>query len=223
MKSLRALLLCCFVAGVPVALAQVDITGPARVLDGDTLNMEGVRIRLFGVDAPESGQTCTRADGSSWPCGSAAREALETRIGERPISCRRKDVDDYGRIVAVCRLGAEDLNGWLAQNGWVVAYREYSRDYLDEEASARAARRNLWSGSFQQPQEYRRQQGNNRTAAPSDPACTIKGNISASGDRIYHVPGGEFYRQTVISAAQGERMFCSEQEARAAGWRKSRR
>ncbi len=223
MKSLRALLLCCFVAGVPVALAQVDITGPARVLDGDTLNMEGVRIRLFGVAAPESGQTCTRADGSSWPCGNAAREALQQKIGEKPVSCRRRDVDDYGRIVAVCRLGNEDLNAWLAQSGWVVAYQEYSRDYLDEEANARAARRNLWSGSFQQPAEYRRQQGSNRTAATSDPNCKIKGNISTKGDRIYHVPGGEFYQQTVITAAQGERMFCSEQEAQAAGWRKSRR
>ena len=223
MKRLVALLLGCLATGAPLALAQVDITGPARVLDGDTLNMEGVRIRLFGVDAPESDQSCTRADGASWPCGSAAREALQQKIADRQIRCRRRDVDDYGRIVAVCHLGEEDLNGWLAQSGWVVAYREYSRDYLDEEASARSARRNLWSGSFQQPAEYRRQQGNNRAAAASDPNCRIKGNISTGGDRIYHVPGGEFYQQTVISAAQGERMFCSEQEAQAAGWRRSRR
>lgn len=223
MPLLRKLLLCCLAAGASLAVAQVDITGPARVLDGDTLNMEGVRIRLFGVDAPESSQSCTRANGSSWPCGTAASEALQQKIGQQAISCRRRDVDDYGRIVAVCRLGNEDLNAWLAQSGWVVAYQEYSRDYVDEEASARAARRNIWSGSFQQPAEYRRQQGNNRAAATNDPNCRIKGNISTKGDRIYHVPGGEFYQQTVISAAQGERMFCSEQEAQAAGWRKSRR
>lgn len=207
-----------------LAFAQVQITGTARVLDGDTLDLSGVRIRLFGVDAPESAQTCTRPDGASWACGTEARQALERKLANQPLRCDKRDIDNYGRIVAVCSLGNEDINSWLAANGWVVAYRQFSLDYTDEEAAAKGARMNLWNGSFQPPEEFRRAQGNNRSATTSTEAnCKIKGNISTSGDRIYHVPGGEFYEQTMISAAQGERMFCSEQEAKSAGWRRSRR
>jgi len=144
--------------GSPIALAQLEVRGYARVLDGDTLDLQGVRIRLFGIDAPEATQTCTLASGESWPCGSAAREALERKLGNRRISCQRRDVDTYGRVVAVCRLGSEDVNGWLAGAGWVVAYRQFSDDYVDEEAAARRARLNLWQGSFELPADYRRRQ-----------------------------------------------------------------
>jgi len=214
--------------GSPIALAQLEVRGYARVLDGDTLDLQGVRIRLFGIDAPEATQTCTLASGESWPCGSAAREALERKLGNRRISCQRRDVDTYGRVVAVCRLGSEDVNGWLAGAGWVVAYRQFSDDYVDEEAAARRARLNLWQGSFELPVDYRRgrRQEAERPAA-SEPAtggnCRIKGNISRRGERVYHVPGGEFYAQTVITPTAGERLFCSEQEARAAGWRRAQR
>lgn len=214
--------------GAPIALAQLAVRGYARVLDGDTLDVQGVRIRLFGIDAPEKTQICTLATGASWPCGSAAQEALERKLGNRRVTCQRRDVDTYGRVVAVCRLGSEDINAWLAGAGWVVAYRQFSDDYVDEEAAARRARLNLWKGSFELPADYRRRERQEaERPAASEPAsgshCRIKGNISRSGERVYHVPGGEFYAQTVITPAAGERLFCSEQEARAAGWRRAQR
>jgi endonuclease YncB( thermonuclease family) len=214
--------------GAPIALAQLAVRGYARVLDGDTLDVQGVRIRLFGIDAPEKTQTCTLATGASWPCGSAAQEALERKLGNRRVTCQRRDVDTYGRVVAVCRLGSEDISAWLAGAGWVVAYRQFSDDYVDEEAAARRARLNLWKGSFELPADYRRRERQEaERPAASEPAsgshCRIKGNISRSGERVYHVPGGEFYAQTVITPAAGERLFCSEQEARAAGWRRAQR
>lgn len=209
-------------------LAQFEVSGYARVLDGDTLDLQGVRIRLFGIDAPESAQSCTRPSGQAWACGRAAREALERKLGKRQLTCERRDVDDYGRLVAVCRQGREDINGWLAAEGWVVAYRQYSEDYVDEEAAARRARLNLWDGSFEQPADYRRrgrQEAERPAATQSAPGsnCRIKGNISRDGERIYHLPGAEFYAQTRIDPAAGERLFCTEQEARAAGWRRARR
>ncbi|MDY6981812.1 MAG: thermonuclease family protein [Pseudomonadota bacterium] len=223
---------CCIIAFVSPALAQPRISGTATVRDGDTLDMDGLRIRLFGVDAPEYAQSCTRPDGASWPCGTAALDALANRIGKRRIECEQRDVDVYRRSVAVCRLDGEDLNAWLVAEGWAVAYREFSEDYVDEEESARARRLNIWNGSVQMPEAYRRQQdglgttsratNTNDSSPRADANCRIKGNISTSGERIYHVPSGEFYERTVISPNRGERMFCSEQEARAAGWRRSR-
>lgn len=221
-NSLRIALALCVVACISPVLAQPRISGTVNVRDGDTLDMDGLRIRLFGVDAPEYGQSCTRPDGSSWACGVAATNALADKIGKRRIECEQRDIDTYRRSVAVCRLNGEDLNAWLVAEGWAVAYREFSKDYVDEEERARARKLNIWNGTLQQPEDYRREQGAREASTPDDPNCRIKGNISASGDRIYHVPGGRFYEQTVITRSRGERMFCSEQEARAAGWRKSR-
>lgn len=221
--ALRALLvLCSFSAALPVQ-AQPQISGKATVIDGDTLNMDGIRIRLFGVDAPEFAQSCTRPDGSSWTCGAQARAELEKRIGARRLDCEQRDIDSYRRSVAVCRVDGEDLNAWLVASGWAVAYREFSDDYVTHEAAASAQRLNIWNGSFQQPAAFRRELEAESTRERDTRNCTIKGNISQNGDRIYHVPGGEFYEQTVISRGRGERLFCTEQEARAAGWRRSRR
>lgn len=221
-SSFKIAVACCVIALASPALAQPRISGTATVRDGDTLDMDGLRIRLFGVDAPEYAQSCTRPNGANWSCGVEAMQALAGKIGTRPIDCEQRDIDVYRRSVAVCRLNGEDLNAWLVNEGWAVAYREFSEDYVDEEERARAARRNIWNGSLQQPEAYRREQGAVDTNTRDDPNCRIKGNISSSGDRIYHVPGGEFYERTVITRSRGERMFCSEQEARAAGWRRSR-
>ena len=148
------------------------------------------------------------------------------------IRCEERDVDRYGRVVAVCRAGGEDLNAWMVERGFALAYRRYSRDYVDEEASARSARRGLWRGDFVAPWDWRRGE-RLEGAAPervqdaggsgSSDNCRIKGNVSRSGERIYHVPGAQHYERTRISPAKGERWFCSESEARAAGWRKSKR
>lgn len=87
------------------------------MVDGDTLDIGCIRIRLHGIDAPESGQLCHRRAGEALQCGQAAALALADRIGSAPISCDPRDTDKYGRTVAVCRKGAEDLNGWLVAQG----------------------------------------------------------------------------------------------------------
>jgi len=92
--------------------AASDLTGRASVIDGDTIEIYGQRIRLFGIDAPESRQTC-EADGQTYRCGQQAALALADEVGQRTVACEKRDTDRYGRIVAVCRAGGEDLNAWL--------------------------------------------------------------------------------------------------------------
>lgn len=130
--------------------------GRATVIDGDTLEVRGQRFRLHGVDAPEAGQTC-RKDGRRWRCGQEAALRLADRIGSRNVLCEERDRDRYERIVAVCHVDGEDLNAWLVRHGWALAYRSYSRDYIDEEEQARAARAGLHAGTFVAPWTYRQQ------------------------------------------------------------------
>jgi endonuclease YncB( thermonuclease family) len=204
------------------ATAAGPITGQASVIDGDTVEIHGTRIRLHGIDAPESGQSC-EARGKAWRCGQQAALALSDRIARRTVSCTAKDRDRYGRVVAVCRAGTEDLNGWMVAQGWALAYRQYSGDYVRQEASASAGKLGIWRGAFVPPWGWRR--GKRLGAAEVSQAgkCTLKGNISRSGARIYHVPGGYYYDRTRIDASKGERWFCSEAEAQAAGWHRSKR
>jgi endonuclease YncB( thermonuclease family) len=209
------------VAGVTAAEAAEPIVGWASVTDGDTLVIHGGRIRLYGIDAPESAQMCEDGSGKDYRCGQAAALALADRIGEAPILCDPRDTDPYGRTVAVCKRGTEDLNAWMVAQGHAVAFRRYSSDYAGQEAQARAAKRGIWAGTFEDPAGWRRISRGGAAARIADeptPAgskasmtCTIKGNISAKGDRIYQV----------IDERAGERMFCTEDEAKAAGWRAS--
>ena len=151
-------------------IALADITGTATVIDGDTIEVAGERIRLHGIDAPETGQTC-RAGGKVWRCGREAAFMLADRIGRSPVwhtdvnfVCEERDQDRYGRIVAVCFAGDEDINRWMVRNGWALAYRRYSTDYVDEESAASGAKAGIWAGEFVLPWEWR--QGN-RLAKPA--------------------------------------------------------
>ncbi len=158
---------------------------------------------------------------------------LAQAIGSRAVACEERDLDRYGRVVAVCRVGGRDVNAWMAAEGWAFAYRKYSRDYVGEETAARAAKRGVWRGDVVAPWDWRRgerlagegtatQPAASRPAAQADGGrCAIKGNIGKGGTRIYHVPGGRFYDRTRIDTSKGERWFCTEAEARAAGWRRS--
>ena len=137
----------------PVAFA--DMTGPARVIDGDTLEIAGERIRLHGIDAPESRQTCI-ASGERWSCGQKAEFALTDFIGDWPVRCEGQGTDRYGRTIATCYVRGEDIEAWMVVNGWALAYRRYSDDYVDEEAIAQDAQAGIWRGEFVPPWEWRR-------------------------------------------------------------------
>lgn len=208
--------------------APLEIVGRATVVDGDTLAVNQKRVRLWGVDAPESAQQCSTAQGARWPCGRRAATALDAYLEGRTVRCVQRDVDRYGRSVGECFVQNASVNAWMVRSGWAVAYREYAARYVEEEQRAKARKQNIWQGAFQMPADYRRaHRATQARSTPAQPApatgCRIKGNISSGGAKIFHQPGERDYAQTRIQIKDGERYFCSADEARAAGWRAAKR
>ena len=111
----------------------------------------------------------------------------------------------------------------MVANGWAVAYRRYSNDYVAMEQSARVRGAGQWSGAFVMPWDWRRGQRLETRGVTDDGECRIKGNIGRNGRRIYHMPGSRWYARTKIDKIKGERWFCTEDEARTVGWLPSSR
>ncbi len=145
--SVLALVLC--------ADATADIVGEARIIDGDTIEISGERIRLHGIDAPETRQTC-EVGGVPWLCGKSATLALVDETKGQPVTCKGKKRDRYGRIIAVCYAGERDLNAMMVREGWALAYRRYAKDYVDDEIEARDALKGIWRADFVEPWKWRR-------------------------------------------------------------------
>lgn len=139
------------------AMASTGVVqGRASVIDGDTLEVQGERIRLYGIDAPEAGQSCLDARGRSYRCGQRAAFALSDKVGARPVLCQSTGRDRYGRMVARCSLAGEDLQAWMVRNGHALAFVRYSKTYRTQEAEAKASGAGMWTGSFEAPWEWRR-------------------------------------------------------------------
>jgi endonuclease YncB( thermonuclease family) len=212
------------IAGSTTASAQT-LVGQATAVDGDSLSVGGMSVRLFGIDAPEAKQACSR-DGAEWACGEEAARQLGSLVAGQQVVCRGRGTDDYGRIIAVCQASGLELNRTMVQQGWAVAFRNYSSDFIAEEERAKAAKLGIWSSSFIMPVEWRA----SRAPEPSAPAvqpravtrseatrgCVIKGNRNRKGQWIYHLPGMPYYEPT-----RAEEWFCSEADAQAAGYRRA--
>ena len=220
------------------AAAEPPFHGLGQSKDGDSLMVGQREVRLFGIDAPEWDQSCTRA-GKSWACGQAAANQLSKLVTGKQVRCVAVDTDDHGRTVARCTAGAVDVNRQMVSNGYAIAYRRYSLDYVSAEASAKAGKRGIWAGTFEMPSDVRHAE--EEPAAPpvrAKPArgraptqrttvtlrsspqpsgdCRIKGNRGSNG-WIYHLPGTPFYDRT-----KAEQIFCTESEAAAAGYRRAK-
>lgn len=201
----------------PLSGAQ-GFAGSAQVVDGDTLDMGGVHLRLSGIDAPERGQTCDRK-GQAWDCGAFSARMLSDLIGAARVTCDPpSDIDRYGRPVVVCRAGGADLGAAMVARGAAIAYRRYSTAYVAQETAAKAAGHGIWGARMVTPSAHR---SADLSPLPAG-GCRIKGNRSkAKGERIYHLPGDAFYDRTRINGP-GERWFCTVEEAEAAGFRRAR-
>ena len=134
--------------------AFADVIGNARVVDGDTIHIGKTKVRLHGIDAPESKQTCRR-DGEPWQCGEAATKALEDAIDGREVTCKGDKLDRYKRLLAICFVGNNNLNVMMTRNGWALAYRKYSSDFVDAEVAAEKDGAGLWRGEFEKPWDWR--------------------------------------------------------------------
>jgi endonuclease YncB( thermonuclease family) len=143
-------------ACTPAVSRTTDLIGRVSVVDGDTLEMRGERIRLWGVDAFESRQLCDRPSGQ-YRCGQVGANALDTWLGGRVVSCEPVGRPDrYGRTIARCMVEDQDLGAWLVENGHALDYARYSQGrYAREQGRAQSARRGAWAGEFETPWAWR--------------------------------------------------------------------
>lgn len=219
------MILCAFWAGAVSASDRLAVRGPAHVVDGDTFVIDGQRIRLHGIDAVEGDQRCGGEGSPMWACGKWVTAEVTARYEGRVLECFQTDTDRYGRIVAVCMDQNQELNRELVRSGLAFAYPKYSDRYIGDEAYAKRVKAGLFGTGVTQPAAFREAardglQAQYARAVPED--CKIKGNINGKGVKIYHMPGQKYYAGTKITPSKGERYFCTEAEARAAGWRRSK-
>jgi endonuclease YncB( thermonuclease family) len=192
-------------------------TDRLQVVDGDTIDIEGVRYRLHGIDAPEAGQKCKTATGGEWSCGKAAISEMEMLVLGRAVKCDSRGLDGYNRIIAVCKVNGHDVNEAMVRSGMAWAFQKYSDDYVAIERQARQTGLGIWQAPSQTAWDYRAEKWVvAKQQAPE--GCPIKGNISKSG-KIYHAPWSPWYSKTKVSIDRGEKWFCDEAEATRAGWR----
>lgn len=138
--------------------AALTVEGKARIVDGDTLEIGTRRVHLYGVDAPETDQTCQRG-GKTWRCGMEATYAMAALLEFHWLICRQQGFDRAGDVVGVCRIGGPkgfNVNRAIVRQGWALALRPTGDDYAAAEQEAMAAKVGLWSGSFVAPWEWRR-------------------------------------------------------------------
>jgi endonuclease YncB( thermonuclease family) len=230
----------CLLLAAPLSAAEVK--GIPEIVDADTIYVGTQKIRLSGIDAPETDQICLDSRGQNSSCGVDARSRLQEHAGSRPWICQLSGIDRHGRNLGTCSVNGEDVSRWLVHNGWALAFRRYSTAYVADEDYAREHRSGLWGGAFIAPWDWRlrgakttilgaldvpadaqRKLMSPRIAGePSAPGCVIKGNMNRRDECIYHVPGGRFYGRLQMEPARLRRWFCSEAEAEAAGCRKSK-
>ena len=196
-----------------------------NVVDGDTFDIEGgYRVRLIGVDAPESVHPFAPVE-----CfGPESSEKLSMLILDQVVHLEQdvSETDQYGRLLRYVYLGELFVNDYLVRQGYAVS-SSYPPDvkhqslFRESEALAREEGLGLWSDVCEN-WESEPAQVSTRVDADGQP-CLIKGNINSSGEKIYHLPGQYYYESTVIDESRGQRWFCTEEEAQLAGWRKARR
>jgi len=153
-QALAAILV--FFSALPVAGGE--ISGPPKVIDGDTVEVAGERIRLHGIDAPEMRQDCTGPQGLPYSCGKKSKAHLSQIIGLHELICQATKRDRYGRLIATCTTVPIQINARLVRDGWALAYRKYSPDYQELEQQAQQEGLGLWQGSFTPPWTWRLQQ-----------------------------------------------------------------
>lgn len=213
------------------------IEGVARFVDADTLDIGDIRIRLHGIDAPEMAERCTDARGREWRCGVWATDVARARFQGRVLSCADLGERTHGRVVARCTDGADDVALALVREGVVMACPRYalehdhSRAYLDAEKLAAFDGAGLHAGPLNPRAGFCEPRNtapgavtgvSQPIAAEAHSGCAIKGNVNRNGDRIYHMPGQRNYDDVRMNSPE-KRWFCSEAEARAAGWRPAQR
>jgi endonuclease YncB( thermonuclease family) len=207
-------------SNLPLIGGSKSLHGYAYAVGADTLRIGGTVLRLAGIDTPEAEQRCGKA-GRSWRCAAAAEIALSRLVNGQRASCALSGSDVAGHALGRCTVGQKDLGAELVRQGHVFAEGGILARYAAEEREARAARAGMWSGDVERPAEYRAKLWEEaKRRAPE--GCPIKGQVTGSA-RVYVLPWSPDYERARVLKARGERWFCSEQEAVAAGFKAAQR
>ena len=137
---------------------QIKLSKAVQVIDGDSIKDGNLKIRLYGIDTPELDQQCTDAKGTSWHCGKASKRKLEILIKGKHLICNIKGTDLYKRKLAICKLDGLDINQYMVEQGYAVAYTKYSDKYEIDEEYAINNNKGIWQGDFKEPKEFRKEQ-----------------------------------------------------------------
>lgn len=197
------------------------ITGPASVIDGDTLHIGAHRIRLHGVDAPEAAQTCNGPRGTTWACGVDAARLLHSLTQGQMVTCvPQPKLDPHGRAIATCTTSIHDLNATLVCRGMAWAFEKYSRDYSPHEAIARSHKRGIWQADTPPPWEFRQNAWDKAlTEAPHKKPIV---GVWRDGQCIYHTPWSRHYRALNLADARRKTFYADEGAALSDGCRATR-
>jgi len=130
-------------------------TNSVRVIDGDTIEVESNKFRLFGIDAPERGQPCKR-NNVPYDCGDASKAHLEFILTGSSVECKKNGKDRWGRYIGKCTADGEDISKLMIRHGWAVAYRKYSTDYVQDEIFAQSNKLGMWAKEFSIPSKWRK-------------------------------------------------------------------
>ena len=149
-KIIRVGIIFCFF--LPMSLLAKTV-----VLDGDSLIIKNKEYRLWGIDAPEYNQICKDKNKREYYCGNKATQYLK-KITRGKVQCRKKDIDKYDRIVAICYSGDFNINAEMVKNGWAVAYERYTSQFLKEQKFAKKKKLGIWQGEFLAPEKFRIQE-----------------------------------------------------------------
>lgn len=141
-----------------------EIIGSATIIDGDTLKIKNEKIRLFGIDAPEMNQMCKRpylkigflTFSTNYNCGEMSQIRLRKYVKNKAIKCIFNSRDRYNRLIAECYVDKKNINSWMVENGYAVAYRKYSQKFVLKENQAKKLKLGLWQGSFIRPEKWRK-------------------------------------------------------------------
>jgi endonuclease YncB( thermonuclease family) len=194
------------------------VEGRASVVAGDTLRVNGNLYRLSGIDAPERNQTCSGGEKNKWRCGDAAQSALTNLARSKTVACKPSgSADVTGRTTAACSVDGKDIAGELVRGGHVFSASSMFGGYSSLEAEAKAAKRGLWKGDAERPQVWRDKLWADAKKSSPD-GCPIKA-VSNGSSKVYVLPWAADYKKTTVRTSKGERWFCSEGDAAAAGYR----
>jgi len=138
-----------------LTFSQNIIKGNAKIIDGDTIHIGKEKIRLHGIDAPEINQICT-INNQIWKCGLESKRSLINIILNQVVQCNILETDKYKRAVAVCFANDLNLNRYMVKNGWAIAYRYYSLNYVIDEEFAKKRKLGIWKGQFIEPYIFRK-------------------------------------------------------------------